>query len=245
MKHIIFIIFTPILLYSCSTHRYVLGEFQGSYVQDEYKNISLVFNGSAFALIEKPSNNDLSLYVCCDTVTLGEWALDKSRGLIYLSSRDYLDAFLDIKVTESVYDLTDTIQFIIDNPIEQIYKKNKIEERDIYYKIAIHSSNKGFLSDFSTNNFNTNIITIIKPKGAIIDMFTISVYPKSNFSGRNIGTREATTIEYKIKQSKANKFEVYIPELTYGYLSYLRLNKDIVKIINRNKLEWDNRIYNK
>lgn len=50
-------------------------------------------------------------------------------------------------------------------------------------------------------------------------------------------------LPYEVKNSNSNVFKINIPELSYGYLSYKRLNGDFVKIINRNKLLWDGKEY--
>lgn len=240
IRYIAFIL----LLSSCSSFKFLSKDIQGTYVQEENKNVRLVFNGDAFVYIDPYTNNDLALYTCCDTITYGSWGLDNSRGLIYLSSPEFINAsIVNLQVTEKKTNETDTLYFYINKPIEQHYKKYQEKSRDIYYKIAIDTRNMGFLDKAMLKEYDTNVIKVLKPKGAIVDKFTISIYPKSNFGGRNIATREVTTLEYQLKETNANVFEVNIPLLDYGYISYLRLNKDFVKVINKNKLEWNNHTY--
>lgn len=235
-----------LILNSCSPSKFLHGDIQGRYIQDKNNNISMTFSGNAFAFVDKSTNNDLALYTCCDTITYGLWGLDNSRDFLYLNSADLLNrSILSIQVAEKKINETDTLYFSLNNPIEQHYKLYNTKNRDIYYRVAIDTRNFGFLNNVFLIRYDTNLIKIPKPKGAIVDKFSIFIYPKSNFGGRNIGTFEVTTLEHQVQETSANVFEVNIPLLDYGYLSYIRLNKDFVKIINKNKLEWDGHTYSK
>lgn len=246
MKNTIRYIVILSLICSCSPLKFISGDFQGTYIQAGNKNIRLVFKDDSFAYIDSNANNNLALYACCDTITYGSWGLDNSGGLIYLSSPEFINAsIVNLQVIEKNTNETDTLYFYVNNPIEQHYRKYQEKSRDIYYKIAIDTRNMGFLDKVLLNEFKTNVIKILRPKGAVIDKFTIYIYPKHNFGGRNISTREVSTLEYQVKETDSNVFEVNIPLLDYGYMSYVRLNKDFVKIIHKNKIEWDNHIYTK
>jgi len=183
-----------------------------------------VFKGNTFAHVDPYTKNDLALYTCCDTITFGNWGIDSRNDLIYLNSSDYLStSMVDIQVDEKKVNDTDSLYFLINNPIEKYFKKYGGKKRDVYYKIAIDTQS-GLLVKLFQQEYDTNFIKIQKPKGSIIEKFTIYIYPKSNFGGRNIGTREVTTLEYQLKDANTNSFEVNIPLLDYGYMSYIRLN---------------------
>jgi len=250
MKYLVSYIYIVLLLVisSCSSPKLLPKEIQGRYIQEKNRNVHLDFNGNSFAFIDSTPIFDLALYTCCDTIAYGNWALENNRGLICLNSPEFINcSVVDMQVTEKIKKNTDTLYFYINNPIEEHYKKYRYNTkgRDIYYKISIDARNIGLLDNVLLNEYDANIIKILKPKGTIIDKFSISIYPKSNFGGRNIATREVNTLEYHVKKVNTNVFEVNMPLLNYGYMSYLRLYKDFVKVISKNTLEWNNHIYTK
>jgi hypothetical protein len=129
-----------------------------------------------------------------------------------------------------------TITFVIDNPIEKHYKRYDEKYRELFYDIAITTSD-----DFIYETSDKNSIKIEGSKKVL--EFEITVYPKYNIPIRNISAKEVYTIPYKVKNPKTNVFKINIPQLDYGYLSYKRLNNDYVKIIDKNKLLWDGKEY--
>lgn len=229
-----------VLAYSCATAQVSRKDIDGVYVQKENKNTYIQFKGNRFAFVEDQSKYEMPLYQC-DTITYGEWKLD--RDLLYVSSEEFLSTFfVNAQVNEKSTAQGDTLYFTIDNPIEAHYRKYKSRSRSIYYKISIDGVNTGALDQIFLKDFDTNRIKIYRPKGAILDKFEIKIYPKSNFGGRTL-IREVSTLEYTVKDKSSNFFEINIPELDYGYLSYVRLNKDIIRVINKNELEWDGHTY--
>jgi len=152
---------------------------------------------------------------------------------------------LETSVKEQSNGQRDTLFFTLKNPIEGFYKKNGIRNRDIYYKISIYGANTGLMDNLSSQSYDNGNIKIVRPKGVILDKFSVNAYPKSNFGGRNIGIKEIDTYEYHVKEETSNLFEVNIPGLSCEYMTYIRLNRDFVRIINNTKLEWDGFFYMK
>ena len=93
--------------------------------------------------------------------------------------------------------------------------------------------------------YDSSIIKIYKPSLSKIERFNIFIYPKPNFQGRNVGERYFITPEYTIKDPKSNYFQIEIPELTYEYMTYIRLNKEYIKVIDINHFEWHGEIYSR
>lgn len=237
-----FCLLAPFLC-SCATAQFSSKDIQGIYVQKENSNIYLEFKGDAFAFVENQKKYEMPLYQC-DTITYGNWKLD--HNLIYVTSAEFLNTFfVNAQVKEKNTAQVDTLYFTIDNPVEQHYRKYKYnsKSREIYYKISSDGVNTGFLDEIFAKDFDTNQIKVLKPKGAILDKFEIRIYPKANF-GRTL-IREVSTLEYKIKDKSSNFFEINIPDLDYGYLSYVRLNKDLIRVMSKNELEWDGHTYSK
>lgn len=247
MREIVRNIAVVLLITSCSASRFVSKDFQGIYVQEQDSNFRLAFNGDSFSYVDRYNGSDLALYSCCDSITYGNWSLDNTRHLLYLNTPEYLNSsFVGIHVKEKIIQNEgDTLCFVLNSPLEQYFKKYGGRNRDFYYKVTLYSSSCGLLANYSLNQFETNVIKIPKPLGTLVDKFSISVYPKGDFGGRNIGTREVTTFEYKIENNESNYFDVDIPYLSLGYLVYRRLYKDVVIIVNKDLLEWDNQLYKK
>lgn len=241
MKVIIKTLLLIVFFVSCSPSKHSSVDLFGIYKQEGNSNVKLILNENEFVYID-PYTNDLALYTCCDTITKGTWV--KENNLLCLSTPQLKSTLLDIYVDELSEMPKDTLYFYLQNPIEEYYRKMEVKNRDIYYRVSITEKN-GNLLDSWVWEFDTNEIKILKPKGIFIAKFSISIYPKANFGGRNIGTKEISTLEYKLKSYSSNLFKINIPQLTYEFMSYLRLNRDFVRIINTNKLEWNGFFYTK
>ncbi len=225
-------------LSSCASFKYVSDNFEGTYLQQGNANVKLVFNQGTFLHIDTYQQTHMPPYDCCDTISYGYWELEKP-GVLKLFSDPKLYLPIDLVVKESSTD-DDSVHFIITNPIEDMYEEGK--RPDILYSLDIDSDARALRYSF-TNYRDTNKITLGNPQAGKVRAFSISIYPKHTFRGRNIGTREATTIEYSVKNTSSNVFEIRIPDLDNGYLTYKRLNDDYVKIVSTNKLMWDGQEY--
>ncbi|WP_221417881.1 hypothetical protein, partial [Fulvivirga kasyanovii] len=95
--------------------------------------------------------------------------------------------------------------------------------------------------------YYTDEILLNVPNGVKIKSFEITVYPTECALGwrDSMPPIHVTSMQYEVKDTESNVFKVNMPELTYCYLSSLRLDGDYVKILNKNQLEWDGHIYTK
>jgi len=224
-----------VFLGSCTSLKFLPEDFEGVYEQKGSEGYKLIFKESTFSHIDTYEQTHMPPYDCCDTISYGYWELEKP-GVLKLYSDPKLFLPIDLAVKENSID-DDSVHFVITNPIEDLYEEN--ERPDILYTLFINS---GIQFNFSTYH-DTNRISLNNPEDVKIGRFSINIYPKHTFRGRNIGTREAETLEYEVKNTMSNVFEVNIPELNYGYLTYKRLNDDYIKIVSKDKLIWDGQEY--
>ncbi len=241
MKNAIFLI----LFFSCSVYKFSTRDFQNSYSKDDDKNIKLIFKNNSFVYTDEGYHSFTNPYKCCDTITYGNWILDNKHGIMELTSPDILNlSIVNLNVKESSIN-SDTTIFKIVSPIENHYLHYNETYRDIYYKISLNTDNATFNEKTLTKIYNNNPIKIYNPNHVQIRSFYILIYPKDDIKLRNIGTREVTTLEYKVQNPNSNEFTINIPQLNYGYFAYVRLNKDYIKIMNTNKIEWDGHVFSK
>jgi hypothetical protein len=109
------------------------------------------------------------------------------------------------------------------------------------YSIVLETNNVK-LDYLYTKKFNENTIRIKRPKETLIKSITLFIEPVNNI-GRPINVTRIDTNKYNVKDDNCNKFVVEVPQLTYEFISALRLDNDFVKIISLNKLEWDGKYY--
>jgi hypothetical protein len=224
---------------SCSPCKYSSRDVQGVYKQKDNSNFKLTLSENRFTYVDAYAN-DLALYTCCDTITTGVWV--KEKDLLCLSTPQIKSSILNIDVKENSNKKGDTIFFYLKNPVETYHKNFQVKNRHIYYTIFLEDKQANFFKE-TYQKFDSDIIKVYKPQGVVLDNFSINVYPSINFGGRNIGIREVSTIKYQVKDSTSNLFEVSIPQLNYEFMTYLRLDRDFIRVINKNKLEWDGHFY--
>ena len=222
---------------SCATYGLVEKEVYGVYELKENKAIQLRLEKDSFVLIDTYKQKHLPSFKCCDTIAYGNWNMDKKSSLIELNSPEILnDSYVYMEVEEELQSSIDSISFVIDSPIEEHYRKFGEKYREVIYSVSL-TTNEGF----EVHTSDDNPLFIKRNDG--LKSFEITIYPKYDIPIRKISTREVYTIPYEIKNPEANVFKIKIPLLDYGYLSYLRLSTDYVKIINKNKLLWDGKEY--
>lgn len=233
-------ILLSLILTSCSPSKISLNELEGVYLQRDNRRIELHLNNDSFVLKDnfEPTHLAIETYKCCDTITFGKWEIES--GFLSLSSPLELNTYyLNMDVIESIESSNDSIIFIINNPIEHYLKKESINSRDLYYSISINTKYNGVVE----KKVNTNVFKIEQIKG--INSITITIYPSCDMNTRNIASKEFYTLPYKIVNTNTNVFNINIPKLDYGYLTYERLNKDYIKIISSSKLLWNGKEYYK
>ena len=232
-----------LLLASCASYNFNKEDIEGTYIQQEYKGIELEFDKSTFVLKDVYTQEHLPPYDCCDTITLGNWTID-DRGLLSLSSPEGMSSFfVNMDVVEEKKTTKDSIYLTVNNPIESFYKKTNSTVKDISYQLVFTTNKSTFDNKVALKTFNTNRVVIPRPEGLKISQLELVVYIDCKISLKNLETREVYTLPYEVQNVEANIFKIDIPKLDYKYLSYRRLNKDYIKIINKNKLLWDGKEY--
>ncbi len=205
----------------------------------------LVFNESEFYYVNTCMSNDyIAQYICCDTLARGKYLIDKNQDLVNISSDfEITQNILNFHVKEEIDpSIKDSVVIIFNSPIidKKRFHKNLIFEVSLItkYNASYIKSDKSILSSKSVKDFdgtNDDLIGVI-----------VIIYPKSDMLLSNFGIYKIPVfIEemYPIKNPKANKFEISIPNLTYEFIALKRLNNDYVKIENENKLIWDGKEY--
>ena len=214
---------------------------EGIYCRDNQKNFVLCLQDNFFSYFEK-RNGGYSIYTCCDTITKGSYQVDNSNNLLYLSTSDYLnDCILRTKVQERKSRIDDSLFINLTNPIESLDLGDlKQQTNRLFYRVKLEGSDFSFLSQISGQIYESPKIKIFIPKDIKINNISFEIYPNYNsLQVRNFNVQYITTVKYYIKDIESKNFDVDIPGLDIRYLAYLRLHKDIIKIIDTNKLEWD------
>lgn len=246
MKTSLILLFSYYLLLGCNlNNRKILNNpIEGTYYKEGQKNFYLSFKNDNFYYVEN-NLSGLAVYTCCDTITHGGFKIDRINNLLYLTTSDYLmNLHLKISVHEKSVENTDSLFFNITNPIEvaNLGDREKKPNR-LFYRITVNGSDYP-LSQIGGNVYDKPNIKIYVPHNIEIENFSIEIYPNYNsLKLRSFNVQYVLTENYKLKNKNAREFNVAIPDLTFSYLSYIRLKKDIVKVISADKLEWDGHMY--
>jgi hypothetical protein len=228
-------------LFSCQAqNNFIAGKFE----QAEYSDYKLIFKKDSFEYINTHKPFDLSAYPCRgERIAFGIWSRDEDSNLLRLKSPWYIiSSILETNVSE-LNDNTDSLTFIVSNPIEKHHRLFNEIVRDLKYGIVLETNNFK-LDDFLTKRFEQNTIQIKRPAGTQLKSLTVFIEPANNM-GRPINVTSIETIRYDVKNENSNKFIIEIPRLTYEFISSLRLDDDFVKIIDSNRLEWKGKFYSR
>ncbi|QMU63059.1 MAG: hypothetical protein GKR88_01415 [Flavobacteriaceae bacterium] len=249
----LFVVVLAIILNSCASKYDIISksEIKGEYEQKGDKGIKLFLKENSFVLIDTYKQEHLPPYNCCDTLAYGKWEIDKKLPLLILSTPEELgDAsniydsyYLNMDVIEELKPQSDSITIIINNPIENFYKQQSKRVGEIEYTVSISSNDINFDSSMLGKRYNSNLIVLSRKENVNIDKLEIEILVKSDISIKKLEARYVYTLPYDVKNGKSNVFKIDIPELSYGFLSYKRLDDDYVKILNKNKLLWDGKEY--
>lgn len=237
-KTIFFLAATTLILNSCIAQKFLPKDIQGIFVQKNDKRTQLQLNNQSFVLWDnfEPSHLAIKPHKCCDTIAYGKWNLND--GFLSLSTPEELATFyLTANVKEEYERNNDSITFIITNPIEKFRKQNQVMSNELYYKIILMTKDGNTIN----KSLDSNIITFQNIKD--VKTIEIEVYPKYNIDIREISSRVVYIFPHTIVNTNANIYKIDIPELSYSYLTYKRLNQDYIKIIDKNTLLWDGNEY--
>lgn len=232
-------IFQLIFFLGCIPTKFNAQNLEGIFILKDNRKVKIVLEGKLFAYIDERKDEHLPI-LCCDTLAIGEFEID-NKGFLIVDSPGWLnDVFVDIVVNEKIIAGKDSVTFFISNPIETDLRKFNSEKSDLEYSLLVQPKS-GSLDYFKENNkaFDENEIIYYNPRQLPIADFTIMIRPKSSIYIRDIQTWELHSLEYKVKNPGSNSFEIDIPKLSYGYLSYKRLHGEYVKIVNKDLIVWE------
>jgi hypothetical protein len=203
--------------------------------------IKLIINSNKFAYINPIKRGDLAT-PCCDTITYGDISYDSSGFLILKSDPSLNSVFIGMEVIEGKKEGSDSIFFNIHNPIEQDYHKFNSKGGDLIYSLLVDPYSRS-PNYFKENNqpFEGRYVRFYNPAKLGLEDFTISITPKNSIYVKNLAVRELSTLTYKVKSKTSNVFEIYMPQLTYGFISYERINGDYAKFVDQNTIIWKGR----
>jgi hypothetical protein len=241
LKYILFVSIISLII-SCNSYKGLQEELKGTYSKVDDDNIKLILNQESFLYIDTNKQEHLPNFDCCDTITYGNWKMNKD-GYIELSTPEEIStSYLNIDVVEKENKKSkDTLYFFIDNPIEKFCKNDGRKNSKLLYQLAIFSNNNNFDNAIALKRFDKNQIAIsITDDDLKINTIEITIYVESDISLKNLELREVYTMPYKIQNSNFNSFDITIPKLNYGYLSHKRLKNDYVKVVTKQKLLWNN-----
>jgi hypothetical protein len=216
-------------------------EVYGNYVNLSNLSKTITLSNSGFTFRDTILNlNFKSIGDCCDTIAYGSWEMISKNHLLVLNSAEELgsQSFNKIKFNVIEYEnlLDDSLVIEINNPLE---KENLGDdyEKVLDYELMVIKKSENFIFQES----NKNIIVFSKFDEPLKEI-KCYIYVNHKFRGRNMGVRPIEII-YFVKSAKANKFIINIPDLTYQYLTYLRFNREFIRVIDKDHLEWQGEIY--
>lgn len=234
-KVILVVFLVCVFFTSCSSQQDLIG----NYVSNKADNVQIVLENNNFLIIDKTDNSNLP-FKCCDTISYGKWTNEKKGFLAFRSPEKFNTYTLNMNVKENVIGSGDSITLFVKNPIESHYLKFKEKYRELYYQLEISSNNADFDVKLAQKKWETNKIMFLKPKEVIISSLILIIVPKTDMNVRNVQVKAITTLPFEISEKKSNSFEIVVPDLTYKYISLLRLENEFVKVDN-NVLIWNER----
>jgi hypothetical protein len=211
----------------------------GIYVSTGYDHYRLIFGKSDFSLLQP--YDWLDGKILCDTLAFGSFNINRDGYLEMDTPSQIDDHALNMTVKEGKSNDIDTVVFHIHNPIEELHAKNKIMSPDLTYTIhaeRIATAKNGWDIEGESPEFVGGEFKWEIPRGMGIKHFYLIIQPNFKVFSENLGTKMILTIDYRVKDSTSNVFDVYIPEVSYEYLSCQRFHGEYAKIINNDIIIW-------
>lgn len=224
-KNMIKIVFF-LLLVSCKDKVKTLA---GKYIEDSEKHEVLVFKNENFIFINEEIQHHPT-YICCDTLSKGKYEILSEGNFLKLKSDIIkLDALnFDLKESFNIKN-KDSVFFEFNNPVE---RHDNLDEQ-LLYKITMITS-KDVISLESTSN-------VLRYEYVDqIEEISINIFVKSDALIQNIGIRQVNLFPYiyKLKNKNSNHFKINIPDLTFEYLNFERINGEYVRTMKDGSLIW-------
>ncbi len=236
---------------NCKTisHVYKSKQLTGQYTPEDSSYETLVLNSnSAFLYYSLPDHHGQPGLSPSDTIAYGNWSIE-SNGWLAFSSPSLLLKKLKITADENSNSNADTVYIKINSPFQEDLSHHILEPKIAAYAACVEVMN-AFLEQLYPSS-TSNVIKLYNPKKLPILSISLVIYPESHYfdffipSNYTEGVTAGMTESYRVRNPASNQFVIIIPDLTEGFLSHRRLNRDFIKIVDENHLEWDGRIFKK
>jgi hypothetical protein len=249
MRLINYLFFTILFVTTCSISSNVTQEktLVGVFIGSESKERITLDSNHKF-IIMAPQGSLFDDLNKIDTISYGTWNIDK-EFLVLNSAKEILGQFLHLCVKEA-YVTQDSITVEITNPYEEELTKRIVaannkafyKTRPFYYVVNFTGNNVGFVSKSGTIR-GGNIIKYQGYNDLKISSISITIIPDNfNYPGY-LSYKLVYTLPYETMNPNSNYFKINIPDFTSNYMNYRRLKGEFVKILGRDKLQWNNEIY--
>jgi len=153
---------------------------------------------------------------------------------------------LKISVEENSNQNADTVYIKINSPFQDLLG-HSFEPTIATYSASVLVMN-AFLEQIDPSS-TSNVIKLYNPKKLPVQTISLVIYPGPHyfdnliFGNYNEGFKAGMTEIYGVKANASNQFVINITDLTEGYLIHRKLNRDFIKVIDENHLEWDGHIF--
>ncbi len=213
----------------------------GLFYWENDTSVKLIIKNGKFAYIDSRKIGHLAT-PCCDTLAYGYITFENNEYLKLEGDSSLNPMFISMNVVERKIKDSDSVFFSIQNPIEKEYEKFNSKGSDLIYKLLVEADSKS-IDYFKENNqpFENGNIQFYNPEKRSIDNFSITIEPKNSIYVKNLSVRELNTLTYYVKNKESNFFEINMPQLSYGFISYKRIHGEFAKFKNGDEIIWDNK----
>jgi len=219
--------------------------FSGVFL-DPYQNIEIrLAETGTFSVLNGAREKGIAMIACCDTIAFGSWKMINESVIELNSTENYLRPILKTRIEESERVYNDSIQFIFHSPIETHLNRYPDHKRDFVYLFSLHTGNYNYDAHQFEIAHRKNPINLPFPRSLSIKQIHVEVIPTFEFDGQHLGARKFLSSFYEVQNSKANTFDIYFPELSYPFMTYLRLDQEYILRKNKNELVWDGVVYHR
>ena len=231
------------LFCSCKTSRMLPSPFESGIFWNKEDNTQLDLRvDHSFVYENLPNSGDLDLYTCCDTITYGTWKL-RENNLLEFSTPESLNIPITRMEVKEHSGATDSLEIMINSPLEDFYEYPPGNERDVVYRIIWYTNSTSFELAQVNKQYAQRHIKISIPQDVTVTGFGIEIIPASSFGGQQVGYRSWVTPAYQILEQASSTFVVELPDLSYNYLTYQRLEGDFIYVKSEQVLLWDGKEY--
>lgn len=216
--------------------------FDGIYLSTYEGGRKLILDSNKFILVHSDQRKHFPIIWSCDTISFGTYLNDNRRYILFSGDSTFESAPLNIRVKERKIANSDSLTFHIHNPIQEQTTASLDTGCRLKYSLGSMlintSENKNEVpiqsAEFSGRDFKWKI-----PIGLGIEWFAIRIFPNRKNCKQNIATSFLCTIKYNVLDSASNDFEIYIPDLTFDYISFIPFINSSAKVVSKDAIEWN------